>query len=195
MTTDNQTPETPDVAPAEKTTKRQMSFSVLDTGEIRADFGAELEPLILAPASVPEEIQAAAVTEGLISRLRGATSKLADADRTPENLRAAIQKGMENLLAGIWKIERAPGTAEVSIEVEAAWLFRKLRAESKGEEFTGTIAEAAENFAQLTDEQKKTLKALPRYQAAAAQVKADRQAKKAAKLSAKADADEDDSPF
>lgn len=195
MTTDNQTPETPDVAPAEKTTKRQMSFSVLDTGEIRADFGAELEPLILAPASVPEEIQAAAVTEGLISRLRGATSKLADADRTPENLRAAIQKGMENLLAGIWKIERAPGTAEVSIEVEAAWLFRKLRAESKGEEFTGTIAEAAENFAQLTDEQKKTLKALPRYQAAAAQVKADRQAKKAAKLSAEANAAEDDSPF
>ena len=194
MTPDNQTPETPET-PVEKTTKRQMSFSVLDTGEIRADFGAELEPLILAPASVPEEIQAAAVTEGLISRLRGATSKLADADRTPENLRAAIAKGMENLLAGIWKIERAPGTAEVSIEVEAAWLFRKLRAESKGEEFTGTLAEAAENFAALTDEQKKTLKALPRYQAAAAQVKADRQAKKAAKLSAKADAEEDDSPF
>jgi hypothetical protein len=182
--------------PVEKTSKRQMSFSVLDTGEIRADFGPELEPLVLNPASVPETLQAAAVVEGLISRLRGYTSKLTDETRTPENLRSAIAKGIESLLAGVWKIERAAGEGvEFSLEVQAAFLFRRMRAEAKGETFTGTLEEASVNFAALTDEQKKALKALPRYQLALAQVKAEHAAKKAEKLAKKVSENEDDAGF
>jgi aldehyde dehydrogenase (NAD+) len=47
----------------------------------------------------------------------------------------------------------------------------------------------------LTDEQKKTLKALPRYQLAYAEVKAERAAEKAAKLAKKVEADEANAPM
>ena len=177
----NQTP-----AP-EKGKTRQMTFNVLEDGTIRAEFGEGLDALILNPAEIPESLQAAAMTEGLISRARGYTSKLVDENRTPANLRGAVAKAFENLLAGVWKIERAPGegTSEYSIEVEAAFLFRQMRAKAKNEEFTGTIAQAAENFAKLSDEDKKTLKALPRYQLAFQEVKAKRAAEKLAALQKK----------
>jgi hypothetical protein len=196
-TTENQTPAETDPTPAAApASKRQMSFSVLDTGVIRADFDGSLEPLFLDPAKVPESLQAAAMTEGLISRSRGYTSKLTDKERTPQALRTAIEKGFAALLAGVWKLERAAaGESEYSSEVEAAHRFRIARAKAKGEEYAGTLAESAANFAALTDEQKKTLKALPRYQAMMAEVKAERAAAKAAKLAKAADAAEDESPF
>lgn len=171
--------------PPEKAKTRQMTFTVLDDGVIRAEFGEGVEPLTLNPAAVPESLQAAAMTEGLISRSRGYTSRLTDADRTPNALRAAVAKAFENLLAGVWKMERAPGEAEFSIEVEAAFLFRQMRAKAKGEPFTGTIQESADNFATLSDEQKKTLKALPRYQLALAEVKQARATKKLEALAKK----------
>lgn len=169
-------------APAQKT--RQMSFTVLpDTGEIRADFGEGIEPLLLNPALVPEKLQALAIVEGFISRLRGYTSRLTDADRTPANLREAVEKGMSALLNGVWKIERsAGGSTEYPIEVEAGWLFKKLKAEAKGEEFTVTLEEAAAAWATLSEDQKKQLKALPRYQVAFQTVKAQRAAAKLQKL-------------
>lgn len=192
--TDQTTAPVETVAAPAKT--RQMSFSVLDDGTIRADFGAELEPLTLNPGDVPETIYTAAVTEGLISRARGYTSKLTDEDRTPAALRDAIAKAFTALLAGTWKIERAAGAGEeFSLEIQAAHLFRKMRAEAKNEEFTGTLAQAAENFAALSDDQKKALKALPRYQLALAQVKAEHAAKKAEKLAAKVNASEEDDAF
>jgi len=192
---ENQSTDSPSTDAPAKT--RQMSFEVLESGEIRADFGKGLEPLLLNPALVPEHIIAAAVTEGLISRTRGYTSKLSADDRTPEALRAAVEKGFAALLAGTWKIERvAGGSADYPLEVEAAHRFRKMRAESKGEEFTSTIEEAAVNFAALTDDQKKTLKALPRYQLALAEVKAERQAEKAAAMAKKiAESGEDEAGF
>jgi len=178
-----------------KTNVRQMSFSLLDDGNIRADFDGQ-EPLFLNPAQLPENITSAAVTEGVISRARGYTSKLAGDSRTPEALRAAVEKGFAALLAGVWKIERTAGEgSDYTIEQEAAHLFRQLRAKAKGEEYTGTLAEAAAQFATLTDEQKKQLKALPRYQQAYAEIKARVAAEKAAKLAKKADADEDDAPM
>jgi hypothetical protein len=179
----------------EKTKTRQMSFSVLEDGTIRAEFGEGVEPLTLNPTEVPETLQAAAMTEGLISRSRGYTSKLTEENRTPEKLREAIEKAFANLRAGVWKIERAPGEAEFSIEVEAAHLFRQMRAKAKGENYTGSIQDAADNFAQLSDDQKKTLKALPRYQLALAEVKAQRQAAKAAKLAAKLSEGGDEDAF
>ena len=179
---------------AEKKKVRQMTFAVLESGEIRADFGEGIEPLILNPALVPESIQAAAVTEGLISRTRGYTSKLTDKDRTPESLRVAVAKGFENLLAGIWKIERigVTGAVEFSAEIEAAFVFRQMRAKAKNETFTGTMVEAAEAFSALSDEDKKTLKALPRYQLAFAEVKVRRQQEKTAALLAKIEKDENE---
>jgi len=178
----------PTAPEAEKATKhRQMSFAVLESGEIRADFGEGVEPLTLNPAAVPETLQAAAIVEGFISRLRGYTSKLQAAERTPVALRAAIEKGMQNLLAGVWKIERIGGEAEYPLEIEAAFEFRALRAKKLGEDFTGTLAEAAENFGKLSDEQKKKLKETALYQVALANVKARRAAEKAAALAKKAD--------
>ena len=158
MTDSTETVQAP-VAPTE-TKKRQMSFNVLEDGTIHAEFGPGLEALTLNPVQIPESMQAAALTEGVISRARAYTSKLTESNRTPEKLREAVQKGFANMLAGIWKIERAPGEggADFPIEVEAAHLFRQMRAKAKNEEFTGTLAEAAVNFAALTDDQKNKIR-------------------------------------
>lgn len=170
---------------------RQMSFTVLEDGTIRAEFGEGIEPLSLNPALVPESIMAAAVTEGLIARARGYGSKLEGAARTPSALREVTAKAFENLLAGIWKIERSgAGSTEYTIEVEAAHLFRIMREKAAGREYTGSMAESAENFAKLTEDQKKQVKALPRFQLALAEVKERRAAEKRAKLEAAVIADE-----
>jgi len=175
----------------ETTTKRQMSFTVLEDGSIRAEFGEGIDPLFLNPAMVPETIMAAAVTEGLIARARGYGSKLEGAARTPSALREVTAKAFENLLAGVWKIERTgTGSAEYTIEVEAAHLFRIMRGKAAGTEYTGTLAESAENFAKLTEDQKKQIKALPRFQLALAEVKEKRAAEKRAKLEAAVISDE-----
>lgn len=195
MSDDNTQAQAPAAEP-KKT--RQMSFTVLDTGEIRADFGPGLDPIAFNPAELPEGIFPQAVAEGVISRLRGYTSKLGDSDRTPSNLRAAIAKGLENLQAGIWAVQRAPGAgAEFSIEAEAAFLYRKgkFEADNAGQVYSGTLEADAEAFAALSDEQKAKLKKVPRYAAAYAQVKADRAAKKAAKLAEKATVSEEDADF
>jgi hypothetical protein len=72
-----------------------------------------------------------------------------------------------------------------------------MRAKAKGEpvESAGTIEQAAENFAKLSDEQKKTLKALPRYQLALAEVKAARAAAKLKALTEKVEAGGDEDGF
>ena len=197
-TTDQTTTDAPaENSPAEKeTSKRQMSFSVLDDGTIRADFGPGLDPLTLNPGAVPETVLAAATTEGLIARARGYTSKLEGATRTPDSLREAIAKAFENLLAGVWKIERiGGGGTEYTIEVEAALVFRQMRAASKGEVCADTIEVVAANWETLTEDQRKQVKDLPRYKAAFAQVKAARQAEKAKALMAQADKAEADAPF
>jgi len=172
-----------------------MSFHVLENGDIRADFtDPDVESLTLALADVPEAVRLAAVTEGLISRARGYASKLTDAERTPAALADAVKSAFANLIAGVWKAPRATAAAEFSIEVEAAHLFRKMKAETKGEAFTDTLETVDALWNSLTDEQKKQVKDLPRYKAAYAQIKAARQADRAAKLLRKAEADEADSP-
>ncbi len=211
MSDENQTPETLETLETlvaetvaettpETTTeksKRQMSFAVLDSGLIQASFGPGLDPVTLNPAEVPEAIQAAAVTEGLISRARGYTSKLTEANRTPEKLRDAIVKAFAQLMTGVWKVERdGIAGAEISIEAEAAYLFKVKKAESKGETFAGTMAEAVEAFSKLTDEQKKQLKELPRYKVCYAEIKARRALENVKKLEKAAAASEaEDEPF
>lgn len=192
-TAETQTPV--ENSPEKETSKRQMSFTVLDDGTIRADFGPGLEPLTLNPGAVPETVLAAATTEGLIARARGYTSKLEGDIRTPATLREAIAKAFTNLLAGVWKIERVGGGGEYTIEVEAALVFRQMRAASKGETCADTIETVAANWETLTEDQRKQVKDLPRYKAAFAQVKAKRQADKAAALMKKADEDEANAPF
>lgn len=203
---DTNTPQEAPVAPTAEAGKRQMSFTVLEDGTIRAEFGEGIEPLHLNPAAVPETLQVDAMTEGLISRARGYASKLVADARTPAALRDAIAKAFENLLAGVWKIERAAGEGgEVSMEVEAAFLFRQMRAAATNAKlreqnapevpFTGTLAEAAEAFGKLDEESKKELKALPRYQLALAEVKAKRQADKLAKMAAKLEKEGGDAGF
>jgi len=192
------TPEAPveSPAPAEAPKKRQMSFSVLDDGQIRAEFGEGVDPILLNPVDVPESLRLAAVTDGLISRLRGYTSRLSDEARTPKALAEAVAKGVSALKSGVWKIEReAGGATEFSQEIHAAFLFRAMRAAKKNEEFTGTIEEAAANWAALDDEQKKKVKALPLYQQALAEVKAKAAQAKAEKLAKKVEDLGDDAGF
>lgn len=176
---------------------RKMHFYVLDDGTIQAQFGEGVEPVSLDPNAIPEQVRADAVTEGLISRLRSYASRFTDAERTPENLRSAIEKGVSNILSGTWKLERGDGNpAETyTIEQEAAYLFRKRKAEGQGAAFDETIAETAELWKGLTDDQRKQVKDLPRFQACLAEVKAERQARKAERLAAKAQEQESEVDF
>lgn len=188
--------QTPPETPEEKASKRQMSFTVLEDGQIMASFGDGVEPLYLNPGLLPESLIPSAVAEGVISRSRGYTAKLTAENRTPEKLREATARAFENLLSGIWKIERTPGeSTEYTIEQEAAFVFRQMRAAARGEEFIGTLAEAAAEFAALSEARKAAVKALPRYQLARAQVKARRDAEKLAKLEKKAIENENENLF
>lgn len=199
MSDETPTQEAPASTEAPKS-KRQMSFTDLDDGTIRADFGSDLPPLVFTPSAFPETIYAAAFAEGIKARLRGYTSKLSDENRTPEKMREAIAKGIENLMAGVWTVQREPGQGDVSIEAEAAHRYRKAKfeADNPGQTYTGELAADAAAFAGLSDEQKATLKKVPRYAAAYAAVKAERAAAKAAKeaeKAAKAEASEESVDF
>lgn len=176
----------------EKGGKHQMSFTVGDDGTIRADFGPGLDPLVLDPAKVPESLYPAIIAEGIISRARGYNSKLQGEDRTPAALRGATEKAFENFLQGIWKVERIGGGLVISIEAEAAFVFRQKRATLKGVTFDGTLEQSAADFAALSEEKKAVLKADKLYAVAYAEVKARRAAEKAAKLAEKAEASGDD---
>lgn len=185
---------------AESKKVRQMSFTILDNGDIQASFGEGVEPLTLSPSLVPESVQLAAIAEGLISRTRSYIGRLEGEDRTPEKMREQCAVGFKNLLDGVWKLERQSGGGGVeytiyTIEVRAALLFRQLKASAKGETCTDTLETVAGMWAGFTEDQKKAVKALPRYQQALATVKAEVAAAKAAKLAKKADAAEEDSPF
>lgn len=203
MTTETQT----------TTPKKQMSLSYLtETGQVMATFVDNSEPLYIGIDEVPEDSRIKALVGGIMANLRGATSKLEGENRTPANLRTAIAQRMTDIRAGQWTTERAPGEAGESytIEQEAAWLFRKLKAEAANKEFTETLAEVAELWDSLTDDpkgadgkplkdengkvilgQKGQVKATPRYQQALAQIKARRAAEKAEKMAKKAAAAED----
>lgn len=190
--------ETPVTPVPEAKAVRQMSFTELDTGDVRADFGPGLEPVVFTPAALPETLLAAALTEGVVARLRGYTSKLVGAARTPEALREAILKGVENLFThALWKIEREPGEGgtTISIEAEAAWIFRQKRALAKGEAYTQDLADCAKDFSALPDEKRAALKAVPLYKIAYAEVKARKAAENAAKLAKQAAAMGDDGVF
>lgn len=191
--TQTTTPETTQ-APAPVVSSRGMSFTTLDDGRIRADF-PKLEPIYITPGELPEELMPLAVDAGLKDRLRGYTNKLSGDARTPEALRALVAIGVENLQKGIWALERGQGpSGEVSMEAEAAYLFRKNRHDAlvaKGEasgEYPGTLEDDAAQFNALDDEKKKRLKGNLAFQKALEQVKMDRAQKRAAKLAEKAPA-------
>ena len=173
--------------------KKQMSFSVLDDGRIMATFGPNLDPVYLGVNEVPEESQIKAIVEGLISRLRGFTSALEGDDRTPENLRTAVIKGADFLRSGGWKVERASGEGVQSFtqEIRAAHLFRKMKADAAGKEFSESLADVSALWEGLSEEQQKLVKATPRYQQALATIKAEDAAKRAAKMAKKAETSED----
>jgi hypothetical protein len=179
-------------APEQKKT-RQMSFTVLEDGTVRADFGEGVDPLIYHPAQLPESTWPSLLAKGSIARLQSYTSGLQGDERTPVALRARVEKGITDLQAGILAAERIGGAGEeISIEAEAAHLYRVGKAAEKNQTYDSTLEETAAAFSALTDEQKKQLKATARFQAAYAKVKAGRQAKKAEKLGRKASEDDVD---
>lgn len=170
------------------TKTRQMTFSILDDGTVRADFGPGLDPLTFNPSTeLPESLFPQAIAGGVVNRARSYTSRASGDDRTPEKLRSLILAAFTDLRNGVWERIREGAGEEIAIEVEAAHVFRQKRDPS----YAGTLEESAAAFAALTDDQKKKLKALPRYQAAYADIKAKRAAEKAAKMAKKAEASED----
>lgn len=173
---------------SDDTKTRQMTFSILDDGSIRADFGPGLDPLTFNPSTqLAEALYPQAIAGGVVNRVRSYTSRLAGDARTPAALREAVAKGFADLMAGVWERVREGAGEEISIEAEAAHVFRQKRDPS----YAGTLEDSAAAFSALTDDQKKKLKALPRYQAAYADIKAKRAAEKAAKMAKKAEASED----
>lgn len=168
-----------------ETKTRQMSFTVLEDGSVRADFGEGIDPITFMPASLPETLFPQALAKGFIINLQGATSRLSGDDRTPAALRDAVAERLDGLKAGKWGVERVAGEGDISIEAEAAHVYRQDRAAAKGETFTGTLADTAADFALLSDEQKEKLKAVSGYKLAYAKVKASRAAKKAEKMAKK----------
>lgn len=178
---DNQTP----AAPQPATSSRGMSFTTLDDGRIRCDFPG-LEPLHVVPGELPEELMPLAVDAGIKDRLRGYTNKLSGDARTPVALRALVEVGIANMLKGTWNLERGQGPGgEISMEGEAAHLYRKARAEAKGETYTGTMEDDAMAFSALLDDKKKILRANVSFQAALESVKIERAQRRAAKLAQK----------
>lgn len=180
--------------------KRQMTFSVLEDGTVRADFpDSGLEPFVFAPSAIPEACYADAVTDGVIYRMRSGMGRLTGEARTADAMRASLVETWGHLSAGNWKVARVAGEGGTSytIEVEAAFIFRQKRAVAAGKDISeaGTLAQAAENYAALSDDQVAKLKANPLYQLARAEVKAARDAEKLAKLAKKAAESEDDSGF
>lgn len=181
-----------DVQTPAPTKTRQMSFSVLDDGTVRADFGEGVDPLTFNPATLPEKLFPSALAKGFIMFLQGRTSRLAGENRTPKTLHDAVAAGLTDLRNGIWTQERQAGAGgEISIEAEAAHWFRVARAEKKGEAYTLTVEQSAEAYAALSEDQQAKLKSLPTYKAAYAKVKAERQTAKAAKLAKKAETEEE----
>lgn len=186
------TATTPTTAPASKESKgRQMAFIEREDGTFAVEFGPGLEPLTFSPSSLPENLIPLALADGIMYRLRTATSKLAGESRTPAALRSAIEAGIQAIFVeGTWKVEReaGDGLGSISQEAEAAWVFRQKRAIAAGQpvESVGTVQQAAKDFAALSDEQKKALKAQPVYKAALAEIRAKHAAANAAKLAAAA---------
>jgi hypothetical protein len=174
---------------------RQMTFAILESGAVRAEFGEGIDPITFNPPELPEAIFPQAVTAGVIARLRSYTSGLIGEDRTPAKLHDAIARGLADLMRGIWAAERVSATTEYTVEAEAAHLYRAKRAEKAGKEFTVTLAESAADFEALSDEQRKDLKARALYRLCYQEVKESRAAKTRAKLEKKADKEAGDFDF
>jgi len=163
-----------------------MSFTVLESGEIRAEFGEGAEPFTFNPASMPEALFPLAVAKGVIANLSGATAKLTGEDRNPTKLRAAVVGRWDMLKSGVWGAVRGEGSPdEISMEAEAAHYFRVKRGEKAGQPYTGTLDESAAAFAALSDEQVKKLKDTPLYKLSYAEVKQARASAKLLKMQAK----------
>lgn len=170
--------------------KHQMKFVELDDGQVRAEFDGQ-EPFTFSPSSLAEELLAKAAVKGVIVRMQSAASKLTGDDRTPAKLREAMIGAWAQLQNGVWAIERAAAALEVSIEAEAAHLWRVAMGEKKGTPYPGTLEQSAADFQGLSAEQQKKLKANPLYQLKYAEVKQARAAAKLAKLAKKAEAADD----
>lgn len=179
-----------------ETKKHQMRFVVLDDGTIQAQFGEGIDPVSLDPADVPEKVQLAAITEGLIARARAILGRLDGENRTRENLATATAEAFAAFRSGEWKTERvSTATATYTIEEEAAHEYRLLKAQSKGEVLSATLAETAEFWASLTEDQQKQVKATARFAQARAIVNARRAEAKIAKAAKKAAKQDDDDLF
>jgi hypothetical protein len=176
-----------------------MTFTVLESGLVQADFpDAGLDPFTFEPGTIPQSLFPDALIAGVVYNMRSATSKLVGVARTPVAMREALVTRWASITSGKWMAERAvagEGGGSFTLEQLAAFLFRQKRhaaLEAKAEkngtevpEFTATLAESAAQFAALDDEQKAKLKAVPLYQMAFAEVKAEAAAAKAAKLAKK----------
>lgn len=195
---------------------RVVSFNVADDGKLTIDFAADgVEALSMEPGNLPVDIQMRAVVEGIITRLR----RYGEDGETAEDKRAAIEKGIAQLVAGQWGAPRgAGGGAEFSLTILAAHEYKLAKARKLGQEYIGSVQDTADELAPILDEYDTAqeaakglddkaraaalagtrlakLKATAMFQAAWTKVKAEKAAKDAEKAAKKAETAEDSGGF
>jgi hypothetical protein len=145
----------------------------------------------------PEHVVAFFANFGLKTKLRNFTAAEKDeagGTITPEQMLERLKKGAELLMAGTLRVAREAGEkgAGGTLLLEATYIYRRMKAEARGEEFTETPADVAKLLDALSDEQVEQLKGTSLFKAALAEAKLARAAKAAdkAKKAALAEADE-----
>lgn len=126
---------------------------------------------------------------GMRTKLRNFTTPDADqTEATPEQMAAKLLKGAALLKQGLLKTAREAGEkgALTTLILEAALIYKRLKAEAKGTTFDGNADDVAKELEGLTDEQVEQLKGTTLFQLAMSEAKEARQKAKTAALKAKA---------
>jgi phosphoribosylformylglycinamidine (FGAM) synthase PurS component len=126
---------------------------------------------------------------GMRTKLRNFTTPDADQNEaTPAQMAEKLAKGAALLKQGLLKTAREAGEkgALTTLILEAALIYKRLKAEAKGQVFEGDAEAVAKELEGLTDEQVEQLKGTTLFQLAMSEAKEARQKAKTAALKAKA---------
>lgn len=151
-------------------------------------------------ADFPEHVVAFFANFGLKTKLRNFTAAEKDeagGTISPAQMLERMQKGLDLLKAGTLRVAREPGEkgAGGTLLLEATAIYRRMKAEARGEEHTETLADVAKLLDSLSDEQVEQLKGTTLFKAAMAEAKLARAAKAAEKAKKAAAQEAEDAPI
>lgn len=190
----HETPATPAKAPeaakqpASEASKPKMHQTVADDGTVTFAF-RHGESQVYSLRDFPRNVQEFFALFGLRTKLRNFTTPdSGEKEATSEEMAAKLKKGTELLKQGLLRIAREPGEKQSggTMFLEAAVIYRRMKAEARGDAFTETEADVAKMIENLTEEQVEQLKGTTLFKLALAEVKEKRAAAKKAALQAQA---------